>query len=226
MGLSVVWLVSDGHQKAFRIIFSILSLFYSFIFVWLDSTSILSLCAFILTFLPLSRLFLSSSWTGASSWTFPPSTSVWLTRRASMTWRRSPPEPSDRSLLNYQLSHPFLFPFFFFVPLTLALSVSIKSDTQLRYKLLVPVVLSHCSLVYSSAHRKRTASWLCTMDSRDVNYHHTSIPSTMRPTSWRCRKILKFHLLAFWPQLMVFISGCSLFSCHRNGSVFTFWWER
>lgn len=114
MGLSVVWLVSDGHQKAFRIIFSILSLFYSFIFVWLDSTSILSLCAFILTFLPLSRLFLSSSWTGASSWTFPPSTSVWLTRRASMTWRPSPPEPSDRSLLNYQLSHPFLFPFFFF----------------------------------------------------------------------------------------------------------------
>lgn len=83
-----------------------------------------------------------------------------------MTWRSSPPAQSDRSLLNYQPSRPrfFLSLFFFFFCTVdlLALAVPIKSDTQLRYKLSVPVVLSLCSLVYSSAHRKRTASWLCT----------------------------------------------------------------
>lgn len=55
-----------------------------------------------------------SSWGSASSWTFPPSLSVWLTRRASMTWRSSPLAPSDRSLLNNRPSRPRFFPFFLY----------------------------------------------------------------------------------------------------------------
>lgn len=90
---------------------------FSLLYFSLDSTSILQLNI-------SSSVSVSPpcSWTDASSWTFPPSASVWLTGRASTTWRRSPLAPSDRSLLNYHPSRPhfslLLSLFFFFVPLT------------------------------------------------------------------------------------------------------------
>lgn len=89
-------------------------------------------------------------------------------------WQGGHPWPGEAHLRHKVTAHCLttnphalvsFFPFFFFFFCTvdlLALAVPIKSDTQLRYKLSVPVVLSLCSLVYSSAHRKRTASWLCT----------------------------------------------------------------
>lgn len=44
----------------------------------------------------------------------------------------------------------------FFVPLTSFSFCSNKSDTQLRYRLFAPVVLSHCSPVCSSARTKNS----------------------------------------------------------------------
>lgn len=143
--------------------------------VWFSVTSPQILSSyFVVKFPPVSALSPSHSSTNASSWISPPLPSVWLTRRASMTWRSSPSAPSDRTAKLPTItiaSLSFSLFFFFFCTSDLpAFSVPIKSDTQLRYKLFVPVVLSR-SLVCSSAHWMRTAFWLCTLHLYSVRGH-------------------------------------------------------
>lgn len=66
--------------------------------VWFSVTSPQILSSyFVVKFPPVSALSPSHSSTNASSWISPPLPSVWLTRRASMTWRSSPSAPSDRT---------------------------------------------------------------------------------------------------------------------------------
>lgn len=117
--LDLLNIICDGYLKTLLMLlsswivffYSLCCPFFTFSY-WLTWFNIHSSSSCLCLNISLSPSF---SWTSASFWTSTPSTSAWLTRRASVTWRRSPLAPSDCSLLNYRPSRPGFSSFFLFL---------------------------------------------------------------------------------------------------------------